>query len=400
MSNTHNNSRRKFIKRVGLVSAGIAASSTGTSALANESHIKTVNEVPFYGEHQSGIETVSQKNVYFLVADLHSTNIDEIREMFKMWTDYSRKLSKGMNIKPYSDNQFIPPTDTGEADSLNAHNLTLTFGVSPSFFSKLGIEKLRPAELKDLPHFPRDQIQPHYSGGDICIQACADDLQVAFHAVRNLVRSARANITMKWSQSGFNSTDDPKNTVRNLFAFKDGTANEMGSKLPSNLWAEHSGWLTGGSYLVVRRIKMFLETWDRTSASEQNNTFGRNRSTGAAFGQKKEFDAIDLNKKDKEGEPIMPEDAHVTLANKTGKKLLRRSFSYASGIDAQGQFDAGLLFISFQAKPEQFIAIQNAFGSRDKMSEYTTHIGSGIFACFAGVQDEHDYLGKALFDQI
>lgn len=403
--NNYKNGRREFIKNIGLVGAGIAASTASVNALAQtqaeqEKKIKTDNEVPFYGEHQAGIETPAQRNIYFLVADLHSNDPKEIKEMFQMWTTYSRRLSKGMNIKPYSDNEFVPPTDTGEADSLNAHNLTLTFGVSPSFFTKLGIEKLRPEELKDLPHFPRDQIKKHYSGGDICIQACADDPQVAFHAVRNLVRSARGKITMKWSQAGFNSTDNPKQTVRNLFAFKDGTANEQGSKLPHNLWTQESDWLNGGTYLIARRIKMFLETWDRTSAKEQNNTFGRDRNTGAAMGQKREFDAVDLTKKDEKGNAVVPENSHVHLANKTGKKLLRRSFSYSSGIDDKGQFDAGLLFISFQASPEQFITIQNAFGSMDKMSEYTMHQGSGIFACFPGVKDENDYLGKALFEQI
>lgn len=317
-----------------------------------------------------------------------------------MWTAYSLNLTRGEHVKPYSKNLYIPPTDTGEADSLNPHNLTLTFGVSPSFFSKLKMEHLRPAELADLPHFPRDQLQAAYTGGDLCIQACADDPQVAFHAVRNLVRGARLNLTMRWSQAGFNSYDSASETPRNLFAFKDGTANFSGENLDKVVWVESDGWLKGGSYLVARRIKMFLETWDRTSLGEQHNTFGRYRDSGAPMGQHEEHEPINLGLKDDKGEPAMPETSHARIAHATGHNILRRSFSYASGIDDKGQFDTGLLFISYQNSPQPFIDIQNAFGNVDKMNEYITHIGSGLFACFPGVKDENDYLGKALLAQI
>lgn len=319
--------------------------------------------------------------------------------MFQLWTAYSLRLTRGEHVKPYSKNLYIPPTDTGEADSLNPHNLTLTFGVSPSFFSKLGIDNLRPAELAELPHFPRDQLQAAYTGGDLCIQACADDPQVAFHAVRNLVRGARLNLTMRWSQAGFNSYDSADETPRNLFAFKDGTANLSSENLDKVVWVEKDGWLKGGSYLVARRIKMFLETWDRTSLGEQHNTFGRYRDSGAPMGQHEEHEPINLGLLDDKGEPAMPTTSHARIAHATGHNILRRSFSYASGIDDKGQFDTGLLFISYQNSPQPFIDIQNAFGNVDKMNEYITHIGSGLFACFPGVKDENDYLGKTLFTQ-
>lgn len=395
------NGRRGFLKQLGFASAGLVA---GTAAYAQAAPPPAVdaaaNTVPFFGAHQAGITTPAQKHIYFLVADLHSTDIAAIREVFQLWTAYAANLARGERVKPYGSNMWLPPADTGEADSLNPHNLTLTFGVSPAFFDKLGIAHLRPAALRDLPHFPRDQLKAHYSGGDLCIQACADDPQVAFHAVRNLVRAARLHITMRWSQSGFNSFDHRADTPRNLFAFKDGTANLSGDALNEIVWVKSGDWMNGGSYLVARRIQMFLETWDRTSLAEQHNTFGRLRDSGAPMGQEQEFDTIDLSLTDDKGEPIMPEDSHVHLAHKTGRNILRRSFSYASGIDDMGQFDAGLLFISFQNEPASFIDIQNAFGNVDKMNEYITHIGSGLFACFPGVRDESDYLGKALFEQI
>ncbi|QNS14634.1 iron uptake transporter deferrochelatase/peroxidase subunit [Mannheimia bovis] len=393
-----NRSRRDFLKHSALVGAGLL--SAPVFALESRQIPQNAeNQHPFYGEHQAGIITPAQKHIYFLVLDLDTHDIAKVKSIFQNWTAYSNNLTQGKNVKPYSKNAFIPPNDTGEADSLSPQNLTLTFGVSPSFFSKLGIEKLKPAELKDLPHFPRDQLQAEYTGGDICIQACANDPQVAFHAVRNLVRVARGEVKMRWSQMAFNSFIDER-TPRNLFGFKDGTANADTLKEQENtIWVQ-GGWLEGGSYLAVRRIKMFLETWDRTHLRSQEETFGRHRDSGAGLGHQHEFDALDLTKKDEKGNLAIPDISHTHLANKTGLKMLRRSFSYSSGIDDKGQFDAGLLFISFQQSPEQFIKIQNALGNVDKMNEYITHIGSGLFACFAGVKDENDYLGKALFDAI
>ena len=357
------------------------------------------SQYDFYGQHQAGITTPTQRQNYFLVLDLHTTDRAAIVQMFKDWTEYAARLTQGDNIKPYGDSPFVPPVDTGEADSLGAYGLTITFGISPSFLKKLGMEKLAPPEFASLPAFPRDQIRPELAGGDICIQACAEDSQVAFHAVRQLVRQARSNITMRWSQMGFVSFDSGNETPRNLFAFKDGTANQETIKAPDdNIWIEQ-GWLKDGTYLVVRLIQMHLETWDRTSLKGQEETFGRHRDSGAAIGKTGEFDDFDVNASAPNGKPLIPEISHMSLAKRTGLHILRRSYSYASGIDPKtGQFNAGLLFISFQKSPAQFIGIQNALGRLDKMNEYTTHIGSGLFACFGGVQ-QGEYIGQSLFEQ-
>ena len=353
----------------------------------------------FYGEHQAGITTPSQRNIYFLVMDLHTDKLDDVKQMFKDWTTYAVNLTQGKNIKPYEKNPFVPPTDTGEADSMGAYGLTLTFGISPSFLKKMGLTHKQPKEFQDLPKFPRDQLRENLTGGDICIQACAEDAQVAFHAVRQLVRQARSNITMRWSQSGFVGFDTGNQTPRNLFAFKDGTANQSTIKAADkNLWADAPDWMKGGTYLVTRIIQMHLETWDRTSLKGQEDTFGRHRDSGAAIGQKGEFDTFDVHAKDAQGKAVIPEISHMGLAKRTGVEMLRRSYSYSSGINpATGQFDSGLLFISFQKSPEQFIIIQNALGRLDKMNEYTTHIGSGLFACFGGIL-QGGYIGQALFE--
>jgi len=389
--------RREFLKKAGIGGAGLALGLSGASAFfANkEQDSKNIadgqEEISFYGKHQSGITTPMQKNIYFVVLDLHTKDKEEIIQLFKDWTNYSEKLVNGDLVKKDGSNALLPPSDTGETVGLNPYRLTLTFGVSASFLTKLGLEKKRPKLFRDLPAFPKEQLREQYTGGDIVIQACADDEQVAFHAVRNLIRKGRNKVTMKWSQSGFAAIGDRMETPRNLFGFKDGTANVTTEKdFDKVVWSDSQDWMKNGSYMAVRRIIMHLETWDRTNLQEQENTFGRHKESGAPFGKKNEFDEVDLS--------LLPADSHVRLAKEVDLPILRRSYSYSDGIDPKtGQFDAGLLFIAFQKDPDSFVKIQTNLGAVDKMNEYVTHIGSGLFACFGGVK-EGGYIGQDLFE--
>ena len=389
--------RREFLKKAGIGGAGLALGLSGASAFfANKEHgSKQIadgqEEISFYGKHQAGITTPMQKNIYFVVLDLRTTDKNELIQLFKEWTDYSQKLVNGELVKKDGSNALLPPSDTGETVGLNPYRLTLTFGVSASFLTKLGLEKKRPKLFRDLPAFPKEQLREQYTGGDIVIQACADDEQVAFHAVRNLIRKGRNKVTMKWSQSGFAAIGDRMETPRNLFGFKDGTANVTTEKdFDKVVWADSTDWMKNGSYMAVRRIIMHLETWDRTNLQEQENTFGRYKESGAPFGKQNEFDEVDLS--------LLPVDSHVRLAKEVDLPILRRSYSYSDGIDPKtGQFDAGLLFIAFQKDPDRFVKIQTNLGADDKMNEYVTHIGSGLFACFGGVK-EGGYIGQDLFE--
>ena len=326
-----------------------------------------------------------------VVLDLRTTDKKEVIQLFKDWTDYSSKLVEGELVKKDGSNALLPPTDTGETVGLNPYRLSLTFGVSADFLKKLGLESKRPKLFRDLPPFPKEQLQDKYTGGDIVIQACSDDEQVAFHAVRNLIRKGRNKITMKWSKSGFAAIGDRKETPRNLFGFKDGTANVTTEKeFDKVVWTDSKDWMKGGSYMALRLVQMHLETWDRTNLQEQENTFGRYKESGAPFGKKDEFDEVDLSK--------LPVDSHVRLAKEVNLPILRRSYSYSDGIDERtGQFDSGLIFIAYQKDPDRFVKIQTNLGAVDKMNEYITHIGSGLFACFAGVE-KGGYLGQALFE--
>ena len=389
--------RREFLKKAGIGGAGLALGLSGASAFFANKDQGSKNiadgqeEISFYGKHQAGITTPMQKNIYFVVLDLRTTDKNELIQLFKDWTDYSQKLVNGELVKKDGSNALLPPSDTGETVGLNPYRLTLTFGVSASFLTKLGLEKKRPKLFRDLPAFPKEQLREQYTGGDIVIQACADDEQVAFHAVRNLIRKGRNKVTMKWSQSGFAAIGDRMETPRNLFGFKDGTANVTSEKdFNKVVWADSQDWMNNGSYMSVRRIIMHLETWDRTNLQEQENTFGRYKESGAPFGKKNEFDEVDLS--------LLPVDSHVRLAKEVDLPILRRSYSYSDGIDPKtGQFDAGLLFIAFQKDPDRFVKIQTNLGADDKMNEYVTHIGSGLFACFGGVK-EGGYIGQDLFE--
>ena len=404
-------SRRAFIKKAGMMGAGAMMAPSimkllfgGTSpkdALALE---EANQAIPFYGKRQSGITTPIQRQVYFAVLDLATEDLatedlETIRGIFKSWTAYIARMMQGELVEAYKSNTMLPPTDTGEAVGMGTERLTITVGVSPTFLDKLKLSSKKLPELEDLPKFARDQLQEAFTGGDICIQACAEDAQVAFHAVRNLLRKGREHLTLKWSQTGYAAITSQGSTPRNLFGFKDGTANVTSQDdFDRVIWCDQDNWMKNGTYLIVRRVQMHLETWDRTSLREQENTFGRHRDSGAPFGAVDEFDPVDLELKDDKGNLVIPEDCHVRLAKEVGEEIYRRAFSYANGINPRtGQFDAGLLFISFQKDPQQFIKVQKNLGTKDKLNEYITHVGSGLFAILPGVE-EGGYLGQSLFE--
>ena len=399
-------SRRDFIKKAGMMGAGAMMAPSimkllfgGTSpkdALALE---EANQAIPFYGKRQSGVTTPIQRQVYFAVLDLATEDLETIRGIFKSWTTYIARMMQGELVEAYKSNTMLPPTDTGEAVGMGTERLTITVGVSPSFLEKLNLTGKKLPELEELPKFARDQLQKAFTGGDICIQACAEDAQVAFHAVRNLLRKGREHLTLKWSQTGYAAITSQGSTPRNLFGFKDGTANVTSQDdFDRVIWCDQDNWMKNGTYLIVRRVQMHLETWDRTSLKEQENTFGRHRDSGAPLGAVDEFDPVDLELKDDKGNLVIPEDCHVRLAKEVGEEIYRRAFSYANGIDPRtGQFDAGLLFISFQKDPQQFIKVQKNLGTKDKLNEYITHVGSGLFAILPGVE-EGGYLGQSLFE--
>ena len=311
--------------------------------------------------------------------------------------------------------------DSAEALGLGASRLTLTFGFGATLFTRdgidrFGIAKRRPDALIDLPRFNGDQLVKEKSGGDLCIQACANDAQVAFHAVRQLARLANGKAHIKWVQAGFLSQPGDGTTARNLMGFRDGTNNPP-TRDPASMdkfvWAGEEGpaWMRGGTYTVFRRIRITLEHWDNTEVSFQEAVFGRHKYSGAPLGKQKEFDAIDFHASDAHGNPVVPDNSHVRLSNReqnNGMQLLRRSYSYNDGANVyverwppwrqELEYDAGLLFVAHQRDPRSaFVPINARLAASDLMNQFTTHIGSAIFALPPGAK-QGSFIGAGLFE--
>ena len=335
----------------------------------------------------------------------------ELRELLREWSKAAAEMTAGQLIGDVNDEAVAPPDDTGETVGLLPAAPDRSPSASaPSLFERrgLGLAAKRPAALREIPPLPGDELLPGESGGDLCVQACADDPQVVFHAIRNLARIGRGAVVMRWSQLGFgrtSSTSRSQETPRNLMGMKDGTANiraEDTEAMERFVWlgdGDGPAWMRGGSYLVARRIRMLLEVWDRSSLEDQEQTIGRRKYSGAPLGKSEEFDPLDLER-EAGGEPVIPVDAHVRLASASandGERILRRGYSFTDGVDESlGELEAGLFFIAFQRDPEkQFVAIQRRLGSSDALNEYIKHVGSAIFAVPPGAR-AGGYVGETL----
>ncbi|MEW6339953.1 MAG: iron uptake transporter deferrochelatase/peroxidase subunit [Pseudomonadota bacterium] len=422
--------RRGFLKAGGAaVAAGASLGATGVAQAAlskpqghaGDPHQDPYLAVePFFGEHQSGIVTAQQSHIYVAALDLTTTKRDDVIGLLRTWTDAAARMTQGQpaGALPGPDGKAAP--DSGDVLGLGPAGLTVTFGFGPGLFTsegkdRYGIANRRPAALVDLPRFNGDQLLPEKTGGDLFIQACANDAQVAFHAVRQLVRQSYGVATMRWGQAGFVSGPRGQ-TPRNLMGFKDGTNNPSTKKpelMNQFVWANGADapWMQGGSYSVVRRIRITLEHWDMTEADFQEQVFGRHKYSGAPIGKKNEFDPLDLDAQDKDGNPVIPENSHVRLSNQAtnnGAQILRRSYSYNDGSNfyierwppwrQETEYDAGLIFIAYQGDPRTgFIPINEKLSKFDMMNQFTTHVGSAVFACPPGAKPG-SYIGAELFE--
>lgn len=399
--------RRALLASAG--AGGIAAAAGGGFALGRQDHSEdgpgtAEQTVPFHGRHQAGIATPAQDRLHFAAFDVEDgLRADDLRELMRAWSRAAERLTAGQPVGDANHEALTPPQDTGEALGLTPARLTVTFGMGPSLFDgRFGLAAHRPAPLRDLPALPGDELDPERSGGDLCVQACADDPQVAFHAVRNLARIGRGAVTLRWSQLGFgrtSSTSRAQATPRNLMGFKDGTANlkaEDAEALDRHVWvagdrAGEPPWLRGGSYLVARRIRILIEVWDRTSLGDQEQTIGRHKASGAPLGERDELATLRVDR--------LPADSHVRLAAPStngGAALLRRGYSFTDGLDDRlGQLDAGLFFLSYQRDPGAFVRVQRQLGANDALNEYIKHVGSGVFLMPPGAQ-RGGWIGQSL----
>lgn len=420
-NDSHGFSRRSLLGAAGIGAAVAGAAGAGVlagRASAADTSGELDHPVPFRGGHQAGIVTPAQDRMHFCAFDVTTDSRADLVAMLREWTSMAERMTAGREATPDGAvglNPYAPPMDTGEALGLAASQLTLTIGFGPGLFMKDGKDRFgfadqRPAPLADLPKFPGDNLDPARCGGDIVVQACANDPQVAVHAVRNLARVGFGTVAVRYSQLGFgrtSSTTREQSTPRNMFGFKDGTNNLMAedtAALNRHVWVaggDGPEWLTGGSYLVARRIRMRVEPWDRASLREQERVIGRHKGSGAPIGDRDEFAPLDFDAVSGRGKPLIDPDAHVRLASKEhlgGIEILRRGYNFTDGSDGFGHLDAGLFFIAFVRNPvTQFIPMQSALAASDLLNEYITHTGSAVFACPPGL-GAGEYWGSALFE--
>jgi len=396
-------SRRRLIQGAGVGAAvGLTAGYTGGHTLAQpegESDDLAASHEFYTGDHQSGVETPPQRHCLVMTFDLTTTNASDLQVLLARWSAAIAQLMAGRpvgTIEPARDTAVAQ--DTGEALDLGPASLTVTVGLGPGVFDKrFGLAGRRPKLLEPLPALPSDDLSPALTGGDLCLQACADDPQVAYHAIRDLARMGRGVVDTKWTVMGFGraSAGKGQSTPRNLMGFKDGTRNlKEPEDIDRHVWL-HEGddvdWMTGGTYQVLRKIRMNIETWDADRISDQQTIFGRHKESGAPLTKKDEFDTPDFAKIDP--------TSHIALAapeNNHGIKILRRGFNYTDGITDVGQLDAGLFFIAFMNDPENFVKLQRKLGGSDLLNEYISHIGSGLFAV-PPAPSPGSYIGEALF---
>ncbi|GAA4401803.1 iron uptake transporter deferrochelatase/peroxidase subunit [Tsukamurella soli] len=427
-------SRRDVLRR-GLFLGGAAVVGGAVGAVADhvaEHHDGGGDTVPFYGAHQGGVVTDTQQNTVIASFDLHTTSRDEVVEVLRRWTALAASLAHGDSTtvpiytpKDVSDSysnttQISTTSDSLEAWQVGPSRLTVTIGFGRGLFlsegkDRYGIASRMPEELVELPHFAGDELDPAQSDGDLFLQACGDDLQVVFHAVRSIARISPDVAALRWTQIGY-SPSNKAGTPRNLMGFKDGTINSNAhppADLDSTLWAPADGqsWMRGGTYLVYRRIRMSLEHWDRLQVGDQEKVIGRQKVSGAPLGARDEFDALDLDTRGSDGAPAIPVDAHVRLAapeTNDGAVLIRRAFAYNNGTTQFTErwppwrqaleYDAGLLFLGYQQDPRKsFVAINSKLAINDALNQFTTHTASAVFAIPPGASGPGHWVGETLF---
>ncbi|MFJ3697595.1 iron uptake transporter deferrochelatase/peroxidase subunit [Streptomyces sp. NPDC090052] len=418
-------SRRRLLGTAGAVGAGglvVGAAGGAAAHAATEAAPATAlttvgsTEVAFHSPgksggstgaaHQAGITTPAQSTGYLIAFDLAAgAGRTRAAALLRRWSASTERMMAG---EPTGD-------DTGIALDAGPSSLTVTFGFGRSFFSRTGLTAQRPTQLDPLPDFASDHLDAKRSNGDLWVQIGADDPLVAFHALRALQNEAGSAARVRWQMNGFNrspgATAKPM-TVRNLMGQIDGTGNPKpsDSSFDRRIFVPAGGgkgtgaqpeWMAGGSYAVVRRIRMLLDDWEKLPLGKQEQVIGRRKKDGAPLTGGTETTAMDLTKVGPDGKFVIPDNAHARISapeQNGGAALLRRTFSYHDGIGQDGTPDAGLLFVCWQADPAQgFVPVQRKLDRGDALSTFIRHESSGLFAV-PGAAGPGEYVGQRLLE--
>ncbi|MFF5723412.1 iron uptake transporter deferrochelatase/peroxidase subunit [[Kitasatospora] papulosa] len=407
-------SRRRLIGSAGaagaagLVLGAAGGASTYAATREEQTALTTVGstEAMFHGKHQAGITTPLQARGHLVAFDLvPGAGRKEAAALLRRWSAVAERLMAGEVTKGG------PGHDTGVALDAGPSSLTVTFGFGRTFFARTGLDDRRPAALDPLPAFSSDRLDAKRSDGDLWVQIGADDALVAFHALRALQKEAGTSARVRWQMNGFNRTPGATArpmTARNLMGQVDGTNNPRPTEsdfekrifVPSDD-SSASAWMAGGSYAVVRRIRMLLDDWEELTVARQEEVIGRRKADGAPLSGGSESTAMDLDRTGPDGRPLIPSNAHARISSPEkngGAAMLRRPFSYHDGISDDGTPDAGLLFVCWQADPfKGFIPVQRKLDRGDALSPFIRHEASGLFAVPGGA-GAGEYVGQRLLE--
>jgi deferrochelatase/peroxidase EfeB len=422
---SHPTARRSFLR--GALGAGLAGAAVGAAGATAASYgtrrtssadgaglARAAAEeqgrlppVPFHGQHQAGILLQAQLHTIVASFDVTAEGRGELTSLLQTLTDRARFLTAGGIPPPVGIS--APPSDSGVLGPIVVPDgLTVTVGVGASLFDdRFGLAVRRPTRLTPMGVFPNDELDPAQCGGDLVVQLNAGSADTVIHALRDITTNTRGGMQVRWRIDGFGSPPRPAGTPRNLMGFMDGIANpdvNDPAQMDELVWitpavSDGQSWALGGSYLVVRLIRMLVEFWDRVSVIEQENMFGRRKASGAPLDGNNEFSIPDYAA-DPNGY-VIPLTAHIRLANprtpQTARsRILRRAYNYDRGIDEVGDLDMGLIFTCFQQDLQrQFEAVQTRL-INEPLVDYIFPFGGGYFLALPGVNGSSDYYGRTM----
>jgi deferrochelatase/peroxidase EfeB len=419
-------SRRRFLTR-SLTTLGAAGAGAGAVALSDggaahaqppgslleQSRQLGLEEldlrIPFDGPHQSGVLTSRPAQAAYVALDSISASQSELFEALEALSSRARQLSQGTAVGETAVDE--PPPDSGILGAYDApDSLTINVSFGHSLFDgRYGLGPHRPRHLTPMRAFTHDELDPALCGGDVLLQIAAGQRDTVTHTVRELMREISGSLVVRWMLDGFSAAQrdpDPRSSTRNLFAFRDGTANPPThdrAMMDRLVWAEKGAgepsFAADGTYVVVRVIRQHVEFWDRVGMLEQERMIGRERVSGAPLGGSSEFQNPDFAS-DPHGRRI-PLSAHIRLANprtaaSADQRMIRRSYNYDRGVDAAGDLDCGLIFTAYNQNPHrQFETIQVRL-ENEPMIDYITPVGGGYFFAPRGARGPGDWVGSGL----